>query len=111
MNENQILKISFIVAVIGLIALYFLSNVEITDTTIEKINNEDIGNTIKINGRIAQVINKDTITILKIVQENDVEVVAFDDIKVKEGMQVEVIGRVDEYNDKSQIVAEEIKLK
>ena len=111
MDENQLLKLSFIVAILGIIALYFLSNVEINYTTIEKINNEKIGNFIKITGRVVDVIETDKITIIKIAQENFIEVVAFDDMEISKGMNVEVSGRVDEYNDKSQIVAEKIIVK
>ena len=43
MNESYLLKLSLLISILGLIALFLITkNIEINDTTIEKITNEEI---------------------------------------------------------------------
>jgi DNA/RNA endonuclease YhcR with UshA esterase domain len=113
MNESLLLKLSLIFSLIGIIILYLISNkIQINDITIEKINKEELQKSVKIKGRITDTINKEKITILKVLQENEIKVVLFDNnVNFTNGELVEIEGKIDEFNDKKQIVANYVKTK
>ena len=130
MNEKILIRISLVCSVIGIIALYFLSeSIEIGEFELDKISLETIGQTVKINGKVTNVVDTEKVMILTV--ENDIKtdknnnnnklnkltVVAFkskktasNETKEWKGKGVIIIGKVDEYNGKPEIIASEIRV-
>ena len=111
----NILKISIITAVIGIIALYFISRV-ITEETIE-IKKLKIGQIERISGMVTSVyVSRDDHVFLKVADNTgEITVVAFKNSNIDEaydleiGEEVTVLGRVDEYEGDLEIIAKEIR--
>ncbi|MBU0758565.1 MAG: hypothetical protein KKF44_10945 [Nanoarchaeota archaeon] len=112
MNEKMLLRISVLFAVIGISALFIISkSIEINNTTIEKIYGEKIGDEVEITGKAIQIIRNEKFTVIKMAQESEIEVIAYDNIaEIREGDALSVKGRIDEYNEKRQIVADKITI-
>ena len=64
---------------------------------------------IRINGVVKNVIEKDKVMLITIENSCSALVVSFDDVSVKEGDNIEVVGTVKEYKGKTEVVAEEIR--
>ncbi len=110
MKEVTLIKLALISSIIGIIILYIsVENISLNETEINKITYAD--NDIKIKGVITKLDEREKVTFLEISQPNTMNVVVFKDSKfdLKQNDYVEVIGSVEEYNGKLQIIAEEIK--
>lgn len=111
----DIIKISIAVAAIGIVALFFLVRYNEQNTT--KISELKQGQIEKITGMINSVyISKDGHTFLKVADTSgEVSIVAFKSSNIDEvynleiGDQISVLGRVEEYKGKLEIIAKEIK--
>jgi DNA/RNA endonuclease YhcR with UshA esterase domain len=110
----NILKISIIVAIIGIISLFFISRL-LTEETIE-ISELKIGQIERISGMVTSVyISRDDHVFLKVADNTgEITVVAFKNSNIDEaydleiGEEVSVLGRVDEYKGELEIIAKEI---
>ena len=112
MKENTLLKIALICSLIGLIALYFISTkIEVKDYKPNLVN-ENIGDDVKLNGIVTKISDRGSVVFIEVSQQNPVAVVLFtdDDINLKNGDTVEVIGEVQEYNGKNEIIAQKIRV-
>jgi len=111
----NIVKISIVVAAIGIVALFFLVRYNEQNTT--RISELKQGQIERITGMINSVyVSKDDNAFLKIADTSgEVSVVAFKSSNIDEiynlevGDQVSVLGRVEEYKGKLEIIAKEIK--
>ena len=84
MKESFLLKLALIFSIIGLFILFLISGkIEINETTIEKINNEEIDDLITITGEVKEITKTDSVTFIVIRQFNDVKTLAFSNIDVK----------------------------
>ena len=110
----DILKISIVVAVIGIMALFFMTQYSQQD--ISKIGDLKIGQMYKIQGTVNSVyVSKDDHVFLKVSDNTgDVDVVAFKSANIDvaydlvNGNSITVYGKVEEYKDKLEIIAKEI---
>lgn len=111
----NILKISIIVAIIGIVSLFFISRI-LTEEAIE-ISELKIGQIERISGMVTSVyVSRDNHVFLKVADNTgDITIVAFKNSNIDEaydlevGEEVSVLGRVDEYKGKLEIIAKEIK--
>jgi len=111
----NIVKISIVVAAIGIVALFFLVRYNEQNTT--RISELKQGQIERSTGMINSVyVSKDDNAFLKIADTSgEVSVVAFKSSNIDEiynlevGDQVSVLGRVEEYKGKLEIIAKEIK--
>ena len=111
----NILKISIIIAIIGIISLFFISRL-LTEETIE-ISELKIGQIERISGMVTSVyISRDDHVFLKVADNTgEITVVAFKNSNIDEaydlevGEEVSVLGRVDEYKGELEIIAKEIR--
>ena len=106
LNEKFLLKLALLVSVLGLVSLFIISkNIEISDTTIEKITNEEIQGNVQITGKVKEIINRGSVTILTISQESEIEVIAFGNVSLNKGDTVEISGKTSD----NEIIADKIE--
>lgn len=115
MREKTLLKIALIVSLIGLLVLYIISdNITIKQASIGKITLDNKDEMVKVRGIVSRVTDTDKVTIMEIMQPTEITVVLFKSsnktIPIKEGNEVEIIGKVDEYNDKMEIIAQRARI-
>ena len=110
----NIIKISITVAIIGIIALFFLVRYQEQNTV--KISELKQGQIERITGMINSLYtSKDGHTFLKVTDSSgEISVVAFkssniDVYNLDVGDQISVLGRVEEYKNELEIIAKEIK--
>ena len=110
----DLIKISIVLAIIGIAALYFISNYFEENTT--KIADLKIGQVARISGMITSFrTSKDGHSFLKIADNTgEISVVAFKSSNLglsglQVGDSVSVLGRVDEYKGSLEIIAKEIR--
>ena len=75
--------------------------------------NENIGDDVRLEGIVAKISDKGSVVFVEVNQQNPVAVVLFtddDNINLKNGDSVEVIGEVQEYNGKNEIIAQKIRV-
>lgn len=111
----NIVKISIAVAILGIIALLFL--VKYNEQNITKISDLKRGQIERITGMVNSIyISKDGHAFLKVADTTgEISVVAFKSSNIDEVFEIEVgdkisvLGRVEEYKGKLEIIAKEIK--
>ena len=114
MKENTLLKIAVICSLVGLIILYFISSkIEIGDYK-PNLLNKNVGEDVKLTGTITKITENDEVTFVEINYQNPVIVVLFksnsENLNLQNGDNVEVIGEVQEYRNKEEIIAEKIRV-
>lgn len=110
----DILKISIIVAIVGLVSLFFISKVFTEEVT--EISELKIGQMERISGMVTSVyVSRDSHVFLKVADKTgEITVVAFKNSNIDEaydletGEEVSVVGRVEEYKGDLEIIAQEI---
>ena len=115
MKEQTLLKIALIVSLLGLLILYLISdNIDLKERNIEKITLDNKDEFVKLTGTVNKVIDTEKVTIMEIMQEQEITVVLFKDenktMPIQEGNEVEVIGKVDEYEGKLEIIADRLRI-
>jgi len=110
----EIVKIALVVAVIGIIALFFLTQYK--NEAISKVEDLKIGQVERIEGMVNSVyVSKDRHVFLNIADNTgEIDVVAFKSANIdiaydlENGDQISVLGKVEEYKGKLEIIAKEI---
>jgi len=114
MKEKTILKISLVLVFIGLTFLYFYSS-ELNLSAIENYDNLPSAESVKTTGIVEQVSVSDKVTFLKMsaLTEQQLDVIVFNNqnLFVQPGDTVEVLGQMEVYNGKSEIIASQIIVK
>lgn len=110
----DILKISIITAVIGIISLYVLT--QIFREEVVKIEDLKLGQIERISGMVTSVyVSRNMHVFLKVADNTgEIAVVVFENNNIDEaydieiGDEISVLGRIDEYKGKMEIIAKEI---
>jgi len=115
MKENTLLKIALIATLTGLVLLFLISdNIKIDEKNIEKITIDNKDEFVKVKGRVSKLIDTEKVTILEITQPQEITVVLFKPVNqtspIKEGNEIEVIGKVDEYEGSLEIIAHRARI-
>ena len=119
MEEKLIRNISIICSIIGLAVLFFLSTtIELKQTNINQINPEDEGKNVKICGNVSsKSISKTNHVFLKLRDNTgSIGIVIFNSTTDKVNMNFDknslicVVGSVDEYEKKLEVIAKNIKV-
>jgi exonuclease VII large subunit len=115
MNEKTLLKTALIVSLLGLLTIYLISdNMPITEKNIEKITIENIDDFVKLRGIVSKVIDTEKVVIMEITQPQQMTVVLFKNenktMQIQQGNEVEIFGKVDEYEGKLEIIADRLRV-
>ena len=115
MKEQTLLKTALITSLLGLLILYLISsNIEIKEKNIEKITLDNKDEFVKLRGIVNKVIDTEKVTIMEITQPQQITVVLFKNenktMSIQEGNQVEIFGKVDEYEGKLEIIADRLRV-
>lgn len=119
MKERFLLYISIICSLAGLASLYFISQIiELPQTDMNKITYDDIGKNVKVCGEItSKFISKTKHVFLQLKDDTGrIDIVIFNKTaeklnayKLNKQDKICVVGSVDEYQDKLEIITREIK--
>ena len=113
MQEKLLLKISLICTLIGILALFFLSEhvIKVDETSIDKLDELGEGKDVKIKGYVENIKDLDKIAILDVSQIKSVPVLLFKsgNLTINEGDYVEITGEIQEYNGKMELIGNEVK--
>jgi DNA/RNA endonuclease YhcR with UshA esterase domain len=115
MKEKTLLRIALICSLLGLLSLYLISeNINIEEKNIEKITLENKDEFVKLKGTVTNVVNAENVMIIDILQPQEITVVMFksngQQIGIKKGQQIEVIGKVDDYEGNLEIIADRVRV-
>lgn len=113
MKEENLLKISILGSLLGILVLLTISGkIEIKNELISNLDATDIGKSFRISGVITDVKKSKSVTSFQISELNQMKVVVFsDNTTLNKGDYVEVSGKLDEYNGKTNLIADKIVLK
>ena len=113
MKETTLLKIALACSLAGLFVLYFISTrIEFKDYK-PSILNKNVGDDVKLKGTIAKISDAGNVVFIEVNQISPITVVLFtndDNLKLKHGDNVEVIGEFQEYKGKNEIIAQTIRV-
>ena len=113
MKETTLLKVALICSLVGLAALFFISQkVELKDYR-PQLPGRNIGDDVKLSGKIIKISDSGNAVFMELSQECHVSVVVFANSKpanLNKDDFVEVSGKVQEYNGKEEIIAEKIRV-
>jgi aspartyl/asparaginyl-tRNA synthetase len=115
MKEKTLLKIAFVCGIIGLFFLFIISdNIEINEKTIDKINKDNVGEDVKLVGTVSRLTNLEDVAFIELEQPSKITIVLFKDkkknISLYQGDTVEIIGEIDEYDGKLEVIAQRIRV-
>jgi len=113
MKEKTLLRIALICSVIGVALLFIFSeSAEINEKSISDISSGDIGEYVKIKGEVTKALSKEGVIIITIQQPSQINVVLFrkEPLEISEGDFVEVIGKIDDYKGKAEIIGDKIRV-
>lgn len=112
MEEKTLLRISLLVALIGLLLLYFFS-LELELNTVSNLEDVKKGDKVKVKGVLGKFVEKEKVAFLEVWNEKieKVNVVLFKDeekLNLKEGDYVEIEGTVEEYQGQKEVIGNKI---
>lgn len=109
MEEKNLLKIALISSVVGLFVLYIIADsVSVDEKTISQLEENDF---TSVRGSITRITQKENVTFLDVSQTNKLSVVLFkpDYLDLKQGDFIEAIGTTKIYDNKMELVANEVR--
>ncbi|MFC1768687.1 hypothetical protein ACFLZX_02890 [Nanoarchaeota archaeon] len=111
MHENRLLKIAYICSIIGILFLFYISQTQDFETkTLDDINNEDIGKTYKMKGKVTKISEKNDTLAITITQEVKKTIFFTNKENIpKINDTIEFKAKINEYKGKISINGEHIK--
>ncbi len=115
MKDSTLLKISLIISITGIFLLLFILEFsEVKPFQIKDISKEQLELQVKIQGEIVSIKETPGLYILKVDDLTEtLTIIVFKEepLNIKKGMYVEITGKVQEYKDELEIIADKIILK
>lgn len=110
MQDRQLLRIAIISSIIGIIALFMITQItEIDSSSIQSV--KLCGKTdVSIKGVVTGTKKIGDMTIITVSQEENIEVIAYENQPAEVGDEITVQGKVGQYKGQNQIVADKIKI-
>lgn len=113
MKETTLLKIALICSLVGLLVLHFISTkIELKEYNPSRLN-ENVGDDVKLTGKIIKISQKDNVAFIELSYPSPATIVLFNDDKnlsLRINDSIEVIGEVQEYKGKNEIIAQNIRV-
>jgi RecJ-like exonuclease len=114
MNESTLLKLSFVFSILGILIILFISETSSIELyKISDITNENLDKNVKIIGTIRNIIDTPEILITNIEDDSGTITIAIfkeENLVLEKHWQIEVIGKVTEYKDQLEIIADQVKV-
>ena len=115
MKEKTLLKIALGCSVTGLFILLVLSHsLEVTERSIATIDATTIGDDVKLMGKVDRVTVLDKVAFIEVMKPESISVVLFKDeeqeMNIAQGDYVEIIGEIDEYEGKMQVIGNRVRV-
>ena len=114
MKEATILKIAVVITIIGLLFLFFYTE-NVNLEAVERIDTALPEETVKMSGTVSRLTVKENVVFITLEGQRTetVDVVLFPDhtLYLNEGDHVEIMGTVEEYKGKKEVIASSIVLK
>jgi len=114
MKERQLLSVSFIFSLIGILIILAISYVSGPETyEISELSKDNLDDFVKVEGNIESFYETPGLYLINLVDDSGkITIVVFkeDEISLIEGEFISVEGSVVEYGDKIEIIAKEIVL-
>ena len=109
MQDKTLLKIALITSILGLLFIFFLSrNISFDKSSL--ITSDNLDSYITVEGRVTSIQSSDSFTTIKVVRQETIEIILFDDINLTKDQIIEVSGQLKQEDNKNKIIAEEIKI-
>ena len=110
MHESTLTKLSLLMAIIGIIGLYIISDFSKDNESIKLGELRETNNKITLYGQVNRVTETNTTTFLKVSRqiEEELDVVIFEPIQIQKGSYVKITGRKQTYKGQEKIVADEV---
>ena len=110
MKDITLLKLAFVLSLIGTVILYFI-NLLGNELELRDIH-ENIGNYVKIKGKVKEVKVINNTAFLEVLEPHTVRVVVFNlnGLNLNKGDEIEVIGRVEMYKGLAEVIAYRIRV-
>lgn len=112
MNEKELLKISLISSLIGILILFFLTyTIKVNLYEINSLSKDNLDDIVRVKGIVQSFTETPGLYIVNLKDNTGrITVVIFKDEKLglREGLNMEVIGNVVEYKNNIEIIAKEI---
>ncbi len=110
MRETTLLKIVLICTIAGLAILFFISSgIEIPEYNLEhSLNTEQ---DVKLTGKILQYSDKGNVKFIELAHQSKMTVVLFENqnVTLKAGDDIEVLGKLQKYDGKDEVIAQSIR--
>ena len=114
MKESTLYKTSLLILLLGL-GFLFLYSQEFDLKVVETIDSQSLDQTVKLKGVVQSLRVSDKALFLKVTGERieTTEVIFFpqEEVFLQEGDTVEIIGTVDQYRGKKEVIASKVTLK
>ena len=114
MNEKDLLKVSLIFSLIGILILFFLTyTLKVNLYEINSLSKDNLDDIVRVKGVVESFTETPGLYLVNLKDNTGkITVVVFKDekLELQEGLEIEVIGQVVEYQNKLEIIAKEIVL-
>ncbi len=116
MHDKTLLRIALLGSVIGVVVLFFVSSqLSVGEQVIAQLDEMPEGKEVKVTGVVLRASDADKVMFLEIAEEKieKVTVVLFKDgkVDVKEGDVVTIVGSLEEYQGKKEIIGNRVEVK
>ena len=116
MDDKTLLRTALIGTIVGVVLLYFISSqLSVGEQVIAQLDELPEGKEVKVTGVVLRVNDAEKVMFLNIAEEKieDVTVVLFKSgkVDVKEGDVVTVVGSLEEYEGKKEIIGNRVGVK
>jgi len=113
-KEKDLLKVSLIFSLIGILILFFLTyTLKVNLYEINSLSKDNLDDIVRVKGVVESFTETPGLYLVNLKDNTGkITVVVFKDekLELQEGLEIEVIGQVVEYQNKLEIIAKEIVL-
>ncbi len=111
MKEKTLLRIALVASMIGIVALFVISQrIKVDETMINKLE-QSVDETVVVTGSVVGISSSNSTTFLRIQKDEITSVVLFGKAPLLvEGDYIQVRGKVTEHDDKTEIIGEEVRV-